>query len=356
MSTTSTDRRNGVNIGAAVKVPCKAATTANITLSGEQTIDGVSCVDGDRVLVKNQTDGIENGIYEVSTSTWQRTKDWDGQSEVKKGTLVLVHSGTVNGPSFWQVTTADTITIGTTSITLALVVNSLAGVSAFMLTLLDDTTSPAAMKTLYDGLASEASPATNDELFLYDLSATTIDKVTLLSVFNLLRGLANIWTAAQTIQDLLDISHASAGQIKFPASQNASADANTLDDYEEGTWTPSVGGTATYTGSNTGSYIKIGKLVFIYGMLAINAIGTGSQFNVSGLPAILNSSVSMPVQVSTWAALATAVFDVRGTMGGTGINFYGTTAANALSSAGGTLVLFQNNSSIVFSAMYLADN
>ena len=86
-----------------------------------------------------------------------------------------------------------------------------------------------------------------------------------------------------TPQALLDISGASAGQIKFPATQNASADANTLDDYEEGTWTPSVGGTATYT-AQTGTYTKKGREVTASLLLGIDAIGTGSQTTISGLP------------------------------------------------------------------------
>ena len=61
------------------------------------------------------------------------------------------------------------------------------------------------------------------------------------------------------------------------------AAANALDDYEEGTWTPSVGGTATYT-TREGQYTKIGNLVFIRVKLEINSIGTGAQNNFSGLP------------------------------------------------------------------------
>ena len=56
---TTTDRRNGVLASAAIKVPCLVATTTNITLDGEQTIDGVSVTSGDRVLVKDQTDGTK---------------------------------------------------------------------------------------------------------------------------------------------------------------------------------------------------------------------------------------------------------------------------------------------------------
>jgi hypothetical protein len=71
--------------------------------------------------------------------------------------------------------------------------------------------------------------------------------------------------------------------ITFPATQSASSNANTLDDYEEGTWTPSIGGTATYTPA-TGTYTKIGKLVTFQMTLYVSSLGTGSQNTVSGLP------------------------------------------------------------------------
>lgn len=143
---TSTDRRHGVNSSAAIKVPCRAATTANITLSGEQTIDGVAVVSGDRVLVKNQTTGADNGIYEASTSAWSRTSDWDGSYDVVTGTLTYVYSGTNNG--WWYVSTTGTITVGTTSVSIALAGTNLAVVSAFMQSVLDDTTAAAARNTL----------------------------------------------------------------------------------------------------------------------------------------------------------------------------------------------------------------
>lgn len=111
----ATERRHGLSASIAIKAPCRVATTANITLSGEQTIDGVAVVSGDRVLVKNQTTGSENGIYEASTSEWQREPDWDGSYDVKSGTLVFVASGT--GLGLWYVSTSDPITIGTTSVT-----------------------------------------------------------------------------------------------------------------------------------------------------------------------------------------------------------------------------------------------
>lgn len=96
-------------------------------------------------------------------------------------------------------------------------------------------------------------------------------------------GTTGTFSGAVTPQALLDISGASAGQVKFPAAQNASAESNTLDDYEEGNWTPSVGGTATYT-IQTGRYTKIGRQVTVTCQLQINVLGTGSTFMVSGLP------------------------------------------------------------------------
>jgi len=76
---------------------------------------------------------------------------------------------------------------------------------------------------------------------------------------------------------------ASGAGITFPATASASSDANTLDDYEEGTWTASVGGNATYN-DQTCYYTKIGKVVYVCGIISINSIGTGSASTVSGLP------------------------------------------------------------------------
>lgn len=71
------------------------ATTANITLSGEQTIDGVT-TSTDRVLVKDQTDPAENGIYVSAAGAWSRATDMDTAGEVA-GTAISVKSGTANG-------------------------------------------------------------------------------------------------------------------------------------------------------------------------------------------------------------------------------------------------------------------
>ena len=78
------------------------------------------------------------------------------------------------------------------------------------------------------------------------------------------------------------------GQIKFPASQNASSDANTLDDYEEGTWTPTLFHTNSNNaswGSRVGYYVKIGGIVHCWWLCDGGNSGTaGSGLKVSGLP------------------------------------------------------------------------
>jgi hypothetical protein len=92
----------------------RAATTANITLSGAQTIDGVSIVAGDRVLVKNQTTGNQNGIYVAASGAWSRSTDANTAAKIKNAT-VPVSEGTANADKDFVLVT-DTITLGTTSL------------------------------------------------------------------------------------------------------------------------------------------------------------------------------------------------------------------------------------------------
>lgn len=87
------------------------------------------------------------------------------------------------------------------------------------------------------------------------------------------------------------------GQIKFPSTQVPSSNPNTLDDYEEGVWTPSIGGTATYT-TRTGTYIKIGRHVHIECQLTIGTIGTGSPTQITGAPYVANGIATGAVYVN----------------------------------------------------------
>lgn len=103
--------------GASIKIPCIVATTTNITLSGLQTIDGVSVVAGNRVLVKDQSTGSQNGIYDVSSSSWSRSLDFSTNDDVFQGVIVLINSGTSYSDSVFTLSTSGTITLGSTSLT-----------------------------------------------------------------------------------------------------------------------------------------------------------------------------------------------------------------------------------------------
>jgi len=95
------------------KKSVRVATTANITLSGLQTIDGVLLVNGDRVLVKNQTALPQNGIYIALSGTWARSTAADGSNEIDSA-VVGVEAGTVNGGLFYTNVFKSTDVVGTT--------------------------------------------------------------------------------------------------------------------------------------------------------------------------------------------------------------------------------------------------
>lgn len=94
------------------------ATTAAITLSGLQTVDGVVLTAGARVLVKNQAAGKDNGLYlVVAGGAWTRCSDADTSAKVTPGMLVLVEKGTVNADSAWQLTVDGPVTLGVSGLT-----------------------------------------------------------------------------------------------------------------------------------------------------------------------------------------------------------------------------------------------
>ena len=104
--------------GIDAKASVIAATTANITLSGAQTIDGISIIAGDRVLVKDQTTTANNGIYLCATGSWTRTTDADTYAELVAA-FTFVEKGTTNADSGFICTIDAGGTLGSTSITWA---------------------------------------------------------------------------------------------------------------------------------------------------------------------------------------------------------------------------------------------
>ena len=100
--------------------PVSAESDANITLSGEQTVDGYALSAGDRVLVDNQTDTSENGIYVVASGAWSRATDADQSAEWLRNKTVFVKFGATNSGNVYAYTGADNPTIGSTALTFVL--------------------------------------------------------------------------------------------------------------------------------------------------------------------------------------------------------------------------------------------
>jgi hypothetical protein len=131
----------------AVKFPVRVATTAPITLSGLQTIDGVTVASGDRVLVKDQSSGAENGIYGAKSGTWFRAQDFNDNSDFVQFTRIYVGEGATQARTEWLLTTSNP-SLGTSDLTFAQAAIAGVTISAYMATLLDDTSARTARATL----------------------------------------------------------------------------------------------------------------------------------------------------------------------------------------------------------------
>jgi hypothetical protein len=127
---------DSVATGLDVKASVRAASTANVTVTysatggasgrgqitaAPNTLDGVTLVNSNRILLKDQTTGAQNGIWVVTTAgtgsngTWDRATDFDTDAEVTSGAFTFVEEGTVNDNSGWVLTTNNPITIGGSS-------------------------------------------------------------------------------------------------------------------------------------------------------------------------------------------------------------------------------------------------
>lgn len=102
------------------KSPARAAATSNVaSLSGTTTIDGVSLIAGDRVLLTAQSTGSQNGLWVIAAGSWTRSNDADTTAKVYTGITVRVTEGTVGALTTWGMNTTGAITVGTTTQTWA---------------------------------------------------------------------------------------------------------------------------------------------------------------------------------------------------------------------------------------------
>jgi hypothetical protein len=98
--------------------------STTISTADAGTIDGIAVVAGDRVLVKDQTAGAENGIYLAAAGSWSRAPDFDSSSDAFSGAHTSVQKGSTLAGTFWQHSTAPPITLGVTPLTFAQITTS----------------------------------------------------------------------------------------------------------------------------------------------------------------------------------------------------------------------------------------
>lgn len=239
--------------GLDVKQSVKAATTANITLSGPQTIDTVSVIAGDRVLVKNQTTTSQNGIYVAAAGAWGRAADMDAWAEVP-GSFVFVEEGTVNADTGWVATANQGGTIGTTAITWAQFSGAGTYIAGGGIGLTGTTFSVAAGTGLQqdaDGLShadtsNQASVDNSGNTFIQDITLDGFGHITGIASGTVsigdgsftvntgsgLTGGAQLGTANQTANTSITIAHADTSSVAdLSAATNTFIAAETYDTF-----------------------------------------------------------------------------------------------------------------------------
>ena len=218
---------DGVASGLDVKKSVRVATTGNGTLSSAyangQTVDGVSLSTGDRILIKDQSTGSENGIYTVNSSgAPTRATDFDANSEVTGGAFTFVEEGTANANLGFVLTNTGSITLGSTSLTFS----QFSGVGQITagtgLTKSGNTINATDATTSAKGIASFAS--SDFTVSSGAVSIKTLNQST--------TGNAATATALETARNIGGVSFDGTGNINLPGvntagNQNTSGNAAT---------------------------------------------------------------------------------------------------------------------------------
>lgn len=242
--------------------------------------------------------------------------------------------------------------------------------AAFVRTLLDDADAAAFVETLRNSLAAETVTADDDEIILRDTSVPSGKRMTFANFIARILTVARTFTAAHVHQGAethsgievfsgtpsIDLT---GGQIKFPATQSASANANTLDDYEEGTWTPTIlfggAGTGNVYSTQNGGYTKVGRLVTFACFVGFSSSGKGSATGAASIGGLPFSALYQNCAVSV-AYISTITFTGQltsyKTASGTECPLEQTTEAGARTSL--TDANFANSSAIMLCGHYIS--
>jgi len=315
-------------------------------------LSSVICKDGQSTVLANipmnskKLTGLADGSARSDSATVANLQDGTGQFVSTVGgtadTITLTPSPAITAYSPGQMFRFIVASTNTSSVTVAI-----SGLGAVLIYKLDNSL-----------LQSGDLLAGNIALIVCDGSRFILNSKNRLNFNDL--GMSGTATGTYTLGGTPTVSsqiNLTSGQIAFPATQVPSAGANVLDDYEEGTWTPSLGGTTTYT-TQQGSYTKIGNLVFIRARLVINSIGTGDTYTIFGMPfAASVDSYSSNFTIANISGSVTSFVELHGELvysvpSSPLIYIIGRTAAAASSSP--LLDVFKNGTSLTLSGSYLA--
>jgi hypothetical protein len=281
--------------GAWVKKAVRAATTAAITLSAPQTVDGVVLVAGDRVLVKNQASTPTNGIYVVAAGAWTRALDADTIGEIA-GATVSVDEGTANAGKIFNAPISSTATLGTTVMPWYEIVDSAA-------------VAVAATKTL----------TVNNSITLAGTDATTITLPATTGTVALNNQTMFIGTTSVAInRTTANLALTGISSVAFPGATSGTATLQAT----------AVAGTPTISLPATTGTLALSDQAFFLGTTSVAINRASATLNVAGIGTLAASgAVTMSAAVAS-TTTATGTLIVTGGVGVSGQVTAGTLYSN----------------------------
>lgn len=324
-----------------------AGTTTNITLSGAQTIDGVAVVAGQRVLVKNQTDNTENGIYVVAAGTWARATDMDSTTPVNEinGAAVFVEQGTLNADTAW-VQIDDVQVLGTDPVQFVQFAGAGSYTAGNGLQLIGNQFSLVSPVSVANGGTGLGTAATNGQLLIGNGTGYTLSTITAGTAISVNNGAGSITINNTGVTSLtgtaneVEVSAATgAVTIGLPDDVTIANSLTVSGLTPNGAVYPTTGGLLTSTAALTDGQILIGDTA---GAPVASTLTAGSNISITNgagsiTIATINNGTVTSVDVSggttglttsggpiTSSGTITLAGTLATTNGGTGLTSIGT--------------------------------